>query len=66
MPPPPLQSGISTEGQMKLWERAALGDDSMWGTDGALVQSLETWGSGVDFPFSSFPAEMVEQYPEAK
>ena len=31
-----------------------------------LVEALEPWDSGVDFPFSSFPAEMVDQYPDAK
>mmetsp|Transcript_33395 Transcript_33395/g.88327 ORF Transcript_33395/g.88327 Transcript_33395/m.88327 type:complete len:233 (+) Transcript_33395:174-872(+) len=51
---------------MKLWERAAMGDPSSWGAKGELVEALEPWDSGVDFPFSSFPAEMVDQYPDAK
>lgn len=54
------RSGISTEGHLVQWRSAALGQPVDF------QALLEDWGSGVDFPLSSFPQELLAAFPDAR
>jgi hypothetical protein len=52
--------GISTAGHIKFWEDAANGKPVDWQT------TLQDFNSGVGYPMSMFPEELMENFPDAK
>jgi len=69
--PSGLPSRISTAGHLELWRDTALRAGGGAGpprNEGGvdLVEMLQGWDSGVDFPLAAFPEEMLEAFPEAK
>jgi hypothetical protein len=60
------EAGVSTEGHLGMWYDAAR---SSTATDAASrIRPLlsDNWGSGVDFPLSSFPEELLAAFPDAE
>ena len=54
------EAGISTEGHMEIWGAAA----NNQAVDFPAL--LADWPSGVDYPLSSFPEELLATFPDAK
>lgn len=55
------EAGISTLGHFPLWQNAATGGEKV---DFRVL--LKGWNSGVDYPLSSFPEELIAAFPNAK
>eukprot|EP00466_Bigelowiella_natans_P019536 jgi/Bigna1/144433/aug1.87_g19141 len=58
--------GISTSGHIEKWLSAANGEESDESVSDGLRDMLSEFRSGVGFPISSFPREMLRLFPKAK
>uniref|UniRef100_A0A7S1Z1M9 Sulfotransferase domain-containing protein n=1 Tax=Ditylum brightwellii TaxID=49249 RepID=A0A7S1Z1M9_9STRA len=59
------ESGLSTYNDADLWLKLALAEDETE-KNKLIATILEPWNSGVDWPMSAFPEQLLKVYPDAK